>query len=70
MNEQWFELSPPNPRLVPCAEINPRLWLAYCRITGRDPMPSPYWTEADVVVALDARFGLVWPDEKELDSST
>lgn len=45
--------SPDLPLNEPCAYVNPILWLYFCRVTKRDPMPSEVWTEADVVQYLD-----------------
>jgi len=46
--------TPENPRLEPCAEINPALWSYFCKLRGREDRPSDVWTEADVVQHLDA----------------
>jgi len=56
------------PRNEPCYLVNPELWLSYCKIVNRDPSPSPWWTEADVIVALDRHLGVAWPDETDLDN--
>ena len=44
---------PEVPSTEPCAYINPRLWLYFCKRTGRDAMPSEVWSEADVVQFLE-----------------
>lgn len=43
---------PERPRLLPCSEVNPELWAYYCRVMDRPVIPSPIWTEHDVVASL------------------
>ena len=47
-------LANPIPSGEPCAIANPRLWLMWCELMNRDPMPSEHWTEGDVVNSLVA----------------
>jgi hypothetical protein len=32
-----------------CSEVDPELWEAFCKFTGRENQPSDVWTVGDVV---------------------
>lgn len=45
MTEQEYE----NLRSSLCSEVDPELWEAFCKLTGRENQPSNVWTVGDVM---------------------
>jgi len=68
--QQALDLSHDIPSDDMCAWSNPKLWFAYCEITGRDIMPSPHWSEVEVVLSLMLKCGYISEHETDLDHRT